>query len=446
MLTGIGWGCCRSVVLLGLAVLCLRAQTGIVIERNGATVMLEPYAPNIIRVTLSLDKAQAVAAPGYGFVAKPAPNGWQQSATPQGDVYRSSRLVVTIAGNGKPNPHSLPTQKDIGRYFNGSAPGFRITVTTVDGKKLLEQIGWDMAVPNHKDGDADIVVDKRASDEQFFRVGATFVSPADEHYYGLGQNQEGYLDHRGHSVRCWHDYTATGGPSIGVPFLITNRGYGVVWDNPSKTTVEPGFNEQTRWTSEVGNRVSYFVIAGVNVDEIYSGFRDLTGTTPMLPKAAYGFIQCKQRYSTQAELMAVAKGYRERHLPIDVLVVDWFYFSEMGQMDMVPDKWPDPAAMNRELHQMGFQTMISVWPRFNPGTRYYDTVLKNGWFEKLADGTPTTGLPYDRAGSDIDTTNPDAARWFWSAIKQNFMDKGFDSIWADETEPDLPPNGSYFFV
>ena len=41
------------------------------------------------------------------------------------------------------------------------------------------------------------------------------------------------------------------------------------------------------------------------------------------------------------------------------------------------------------------------------GSRYYDLILKNGWFEHLADGTPTNGLPYDRAGSDIDTTNPD---------------------------------------
>ena len=62
---------------------------------------------------------------------------------------------------------------------------------------------------------------------------------------------------------------------------------------------------------------------------------------------------------------------------------------------------------------MGFQTMISVWPRFVPESRYYDLILKNGWFEHLADGTPTNGLPYDRAGSDIDTTNPEAARWYW---------------------------------
>ncbi|MGH9585204.1 MAG: TIM-barrel domain-containing protein, partial [Bryobacteraceae bacterium] len=262
----------------------------------------------------------------------------------------------------------------------------------------------------------------------------------------LGQNQDGYLDHRGHTVECWQNYTATGGPSVGVPFLVTNKGYGLIWDNPSKTTVEPGFNEQTRWISQVGNRVSYFVIAGRNTDEIYEGYRRLTGVTHLLPKAAYGFIQSKQRYSTQAEVMAVAKGYRERHLPLDVLVIDWFYFSKMGQLDMVPSKWPDPVAMNRKLHQIGIQTMISVWPRFAPGSRYYNLLLKNGWFEHLKDGTPTNGLPYDRAGSDIDTTNPAAARWYWSVIRKNFIDKGFSAIWADETEPDLPPNGSYFFI
>jgi alpha-D-xyloside xylohydrolase len=118
----------------------------------------------------------------------------------------------------------------------------------------------------------------------------------------------------------------------------------------------------------------------------------------------------------------------------------------MGQMDMDPVKWPDPVGMNRTLHDMGFQTMISVWPRFVPESRYYAEILKNGWFEHLADGTPTNGLPYDRAGSDIDTTNPAAAKWYWNTINRDILSRGFDSIWADETEPDLPPNGSYFSI
>ena len=157
--------------------------------------------------------------------------------------------------------------------------------------------------------------DSRPADAAYFQVGASFHSPDDEHYYGLGENQEGFLDHRGRPIHCWNDYNAPAAPSFCVPFLVTNKGYAILWDNPSKTTIEAGFNEQTRWTSEVGDRVSFFVIAGNTTDELYGGYRLLTGDTPMLPKSAYGYIQCKQRYSTQAEVLAVADGYRERHLP-----------------------------------------------------------------------------------------------------------------------------------
>jgi alpha-D-xyloside xylohydrolase len=416
----------------------------IVLERDGATIVLEPYAPNVVRVTLSLLKDPATSAPGYGFLASPSVEGWSRQQDAQGDVYRSQRLVVTVAANRPSKP--LATELDIAKFFNGSAPPAHIVITTPAGKKLAEMTDWSMSVPNHKDGNASVLNDKRPSDPPFYQVGATFVSPDDEHYYGLGQNHEGFLDHRGRRIECWHNYTATAAPSICVPFLVTNKGYGIVWDNPSKTVIEPGFNEQTRWTSEVGDRVSFFVIAGNTTDEIYAGYRSLTGTTPMLPKAAYGFIQCKQRYSSQDEVLAVAKGYRDRHLPLDVVVVDWFYWTKMGQIDMDPVKWPDPAAMNRQLHQMGLQTMISVWPRFVPEDRYYDRLLKNGWLLHLADGTPINGLPYDRAGSDIDTTSPEAARWYWETIRDNILSKGFDSLWSDETEPDLPPNGAYFHV
>ena len=432
-------------------------QANVVIPRGESTIVFEPYAPNVIRVTLSLDKSEATAGPGYGVVATPAASGWAYQETEDAHVYQSSQMVVTLlGGSGRrqgaaaTQPAELTnvqkTQRSIGKFFNGSAPWADIKFSTPDGKLLLEMNGWEMSVPNYKDGNAQILHDKRPSDKAFYQVGASFASPADEHYYGLGQNQEGFLDHRGHTVECWNDYVATGGPTWCIPFAVTNKGYGLLWDNPSKTTIRPGFNEQTRWTSQVGNRVSFFVIAGKTTDEIYSGYRLLTGATPLLPKAAYGYIQCKQRYMTQDEVLGVAKGYRDRHLPADVMVVDWFYYTKMGQMDFDPKSWPDPKAMNDELHKMGFQTMISVWPRFVPDSRFYDEILKHGWFEHLADGTPTNGLPYDRAGSDIDTTNPEAAKWYWDTVRDNILSKGFDSLWADETEPDLPPNGSYYQI
>jgi alpha-D-xyloside xylohydrolase len=415
------------------------------LSRNEVTVLVEPYAPNVVRVSLSLIKDRALAAPGYGITAKSAVAGWTAETGSAGDVLRSSRMVVTVAPQGPPYTPT-GTQADINHFFTGYTPYVGLSIKTPEGVTLLNMQGWEMSVPNHKDGNAGVLYERRPGDDPYYQVGASFSAPKDEHYYGLGQNQEGFLDRRGRVVHCEHDYNAPAGQSVCVPFVVTNKGYGIVWDNPSKTTVQFAIANSTKWTSQVGQRVSFFVIAGKSYNEIYEGYRLLTGDVPMLPKSAYGYIQCKQRYTSQAELMGVAKGYRDRHYPIDDLVVDWFHYTKMGEMDMDPVKWPDPVAMNKELHAMNFHTMISVWPRFIPEDRFYATLLKNDWFEKLSDGTPTNGLPYDHAGSDIDTTNPAAAAWYWDTIKKTYVAMGFDSFWADETEPDLAPADSYFHV
>ena len=337
-------------------------------------MVVEPYAPNIVRVTLSLLKDVAHAAPGYGISGKPAPVGWTQETGAAGDVLHSGALTVSVAPQG---PKHVPTGTgaDIAKFFNGSTPYVGLTIATAAGKTLLQMHGWQMSVPNYKDGNHDILYDRRPSDAPFYEVGASFSAAADEHDYGLGQNQEGFLDHRGRVIHCEHDYNAPAGQSVCVPFLVTNKGYGLVWDNPSKTQISLGFNDANTFKSEVGQRVSFFVIVG-DYDAIYSGFRQLTGDAPMLPKSAYGYIQSKQRYTTQAEVLAVARGYRERHLPIDDLVIDWFTYTKMGQMDLDPIAWPDPVAMLKQLHEMNFHVMISVWPRFVPGGRYYDTAAE----------------------------------------------------------------------
>jgi alpha-D-xyloside xylohydrolase len=116
--------------------------------------------------------------------------------------------------------------------------------------------------------------------------------------------------------------------------MVSSRGYGLVWDNPSKTTVALGFNQRNTWSSEVGDRVSYFVIAGDTSDEIYEGYRHLTGVTHMLPKAAYGYIQSKAIYPTQEQILDVAKRYREKRLPLDGIVVDFLNMTKQGELDL----------------------------------------------------------------------------------------------------------------
>jgi alpha-glucosidase/alpha-D-xyloside xylohydrolase len=167
----------------------------------------------------------------------------------------------------------------------------------------------------------------------------------------------------------------------------------------------------------------------------------------MLPKAAYGYIQSKAIYPTQDQLMGVAKGYRDRQLPLDVLVVDFLNMTRQGELDLDPARWPDPAAMNQQLHSMGITTLLSVWPHFAPGTRYYDMLREKGWLIHSADGTPDPGGFKDAIGPNIDTTNPDAARWFWEAIRDRYIKPyHFDYIWLDETEPDIDPAKDFFSI
>ena len=151
----------------------------VVLDRQEATVTLEPYAPNIVRVTLSLGKDDAIAGPGYGIIAKAAAGDWKHESSEKGDVLRSSRMVVTV----RPSRHGTPTGTgaDIAKFFNGSTPGVGISFTTPEGKTLLDMHGWQMSVPNHKDGNADVLYDRRPSDPPFYQVGASFHSPKDEH-------------------------------------------------------------------------------------------------------------------------------------------------------------------------------------------------------------------------------------------------------------------------
>jgi alpha-glucosidase/alpha-D-xyloside xylohydrolase len=445
-------GVCAVLLAMSLGNVATAQGGPLVLERDGRVLSLEPYAQNILRVTMSTDKAAATSAPGYGFVAKPSAEGWTHERDAEGyDVFRSARMVVRVAPadllKGKmPQPMPLDAlNQELREHYFGGGGGHgpnndALLVTTSEGKMLLHMRTWTMA-PERAD------VAQTDAGAKAYRVAAMFDSPTDEHYYGLGQQQKGWMDLRDHEIRCWHDYSAIGGQDVCVPFMVSSRGYGLVWDNPSKTTADLGFNGRNVWSSEVGDRVSYFVIAGETSDEIYEGYRLLTGVTHMLPKAIYGYIQSKAIYPTQEQILDVAKEYRQKKLPLDVLVVDFLNMTKQGELDLDPKRWPDPAGMNRELNAMGVGTLLSVWPHFSPGTQFYDMLQNKGWLVHTRDGKPDSGNFKDAIGPNIDTTNPEAAKWFWEKIRDRYVKPyGFDYLWLDETEPDIDPAKDVFSI
>lgn len=399
------------------------------VDRNGSYVAVETYAPNIVRVTISQERDLAAGAPGYGFVAKSDTQGWKHDQKAGADLFSSTALSLEVVA--KPWP-SAPTQME--RYFVPALPPVSVKIRKPDGSDLVAMNGWEMS-PHVVNG------------ERTYQAGASFSVSADEHFYGLGQNQEGILDLRGRMIDCKHNYDAPHGETVCVPFLVSSKGYGILWDNASPTKVYPGVNGRTLWQSQVGERVSFFVITG-SYDEIYAGYAKLTGKTPLPPKAAFGYIQSKARYDSQDKFLSVAKGYKDRGYPLDIMVLDWFYWTRMGQMDIDPAQFPNPAAMNKQLHEDGVHTIISVWPRYEKEGRYFNYLADKGWLLKDKDGKVVDGLDFrsDRTGGLLDSTNPQAREWFWGKIRDNIASQGFDWFWLDETEPDLVPDGYFYSI
>ena len=163
------------------------------LDRYGSMVAVEPYAPNIVRVTLSLEMDRADAAPGYGFVAKPDAAGWTHRIDNGDDVFASSALTLTVPAAPRPKPPTL-----MERYFAPSLPPVSLTIRGADGQVLVDMIGWEMAPHT-------------VNTEKTFRVGASFSVGPHEHYYGLGQQQQGVLDLRGRTIDCRHNYDAPAG-------------------------------------------------------------------------------------------------------------------------------------------------------------------------------------------------------------------------------------------
>lgn len=414
------------------------AAPAALLDRNGAWVSVEAYGPNVVHVTIAADK-DALKGPGYGILAQNADNTslHRQSGGAGGDSFVTPALSLHV--DAAPAPHA-PSATD--RYFAPLLAPVSLQLRDGAGRMLVSMDGWDMA-PHRVNGEAT------------YQVGASFSTAPDEHYYGMGQNQEslGPLDLRGRTIDCKHWYDAPAGETVCVPFLVSSRGYGIIWDNPSDTHLSAGIRGRTTLQSEVGERVSFFLIVGDTPDAIYSAYARVTGRTPIPPKAAFGLIQSKARYASQQEVLDVAKTYRAKGDPLDIMVIDWFYWTKMGQLDINPAEFPDPDGMNRQLHDMGLRSIISIWPRFERSGRYFDDLDSKGYLLKDSpfddrDGKTVDGLPFrsDRAGALIDATNPDARRWYWTHARDNILAHGFDYPWLDETEPDLVPDGFFYSI
>src|SRR5581483_404230 len=185
-----------------------------------------------------------------------------------------------------------------------------------------------------------------ATGNGYYRLEQRFRAYPGERLFGLGQHGHGLLDQKGAVL----DLAQRNG-EVSIPFLLSSRGYGLLWNNPAIGRVELAANG-TRWVADSARQIDYWVTAG-SPAEILHGYADATGHAPVLPEWAAGFWQSKLRYRTQDELVAVAREYKARGLPLAVITADYFHWTHLGDWKFDPAEWPDPAALTAELGRLG---------------------------------------------------------------------------------------------
>ncbi|MEU5393122.1 glycoside hydrolase family 31 protein [Streptomyces tibetensis] len=377
------------------------------LERHTAAEMLriEPWGPHAVRVRATAGTLDS-AAPGALETPAPAtPDAL--SASDDG----SARLV-----NGR-------------LAVEASADG-RLTFRHVDSGRVLLA---ERDPRSHHTGSRVLAAGGRTQQ--------SFDAYDGERLHGLGQHLHGRLDQKGCVIDLVQSNTVAA-----VPFLHSSRGYGLLWNNPATGRVELGA-DATRWTADAGGRIDYWITAGDTPAQILDAYTQATGRPPLLPEWASGFWQSRLRYRTQDELLSVARQYKERGLPLSVIVCDFFHWPRMGDWRFEPAEWPDPTAMTQELGRLGVKLAVSVWPTVEPDSDTYDELRAAGHLVRDADGGLLTFPWPSRHGGDAltrpmayyDATHPGARAALWQRLNDNYRSLGVSCLWLDACEPDMPP-------
>ncbi|TFF34766.1 glycoside hydrolase family 31 protein [Mucilaginibacter psychrotolerans] len=261
-----------------------------------------------------------------------------------------------------------------------------------------------------------------------------FVSPANEALYGMGCHP---LDSLSINYKGRNQDMAIKYLTGAIPVMLSTQGYGLMWDNYSASNfygAEDG-NTKFKYVSESGKQVDYYFFYGPGFDRIIDLYRTATGRAPMFGKWAYGLFQSQDRYLSEAEILTVKDNYRNNHIPVDVLVQDWYYWDPLpiGSHIMKPERYPHPKQMIDSLHAANLHAMISIWPVFGKGTPNYDALDKMGGLTSITWDNVVTHT-FD---TYYDAHNPKARDLYWAQARDSLVKRyGWDAWWIDQCEPD----------
>ncbi len=386
----------------------------LICELYGETLQIEPWGRDSLRVRATM--GQAIRSDLPGALLEPATAEAQILLGPESATIRNGQIAAELV---LPKGNQGYPQAGL-RFFNAATKA-----------ELVAQEPPHFTWPHARH--------YKPLAGELYHTEARFKAYDAERLYGLGQHQHGRLDQKGCVIDLLQLNT-----EVSIPFLLSSRGYGFLWNNPAVGRVELGYTA-TRWVAQATPQLDYWITAGSTPAEILEHYADATGHPPPLPEWVAGFWQCKLRYRTQDELLSIAREYKQRGLPLSIIVIDFFHGTLMGDWQFDLQDWPDPTAMTRELEEMGVKVMVSIWPTVNALSPNFETMQRRGLLVRTAKGVPAHTLLMDRQPKGpiyihhYDATNPEAREYIWERVRAGYYRHGIKLWWLDACEPEMYP-------
>lgn len=361
------------------------------------------------------------------------PNSLRILKTPLGKTVEKKSLSVIT----KPNKSGVKITTSDNNRIVMKSPVLTVTLNTENG--IMTYAKTDGTILLKENENSKPFTPMKDVDRDAYTVYQGFITDKEEGLYGLGQLQNGQMMQRNMSKLL-----IQGNIEDVSPIFQSTKGYGVFWDNYSATTYTDNENE-TSFSSEVGDCIDYYFMYGGSADGVIAQVRALTGEVPMMPLWSYGFMQSKERYKSQEETVGVVKKYRELGIPLDCIIQDWQYWGNnylWNAMDFLNPSFDNPKAMIDSIHGMNARMMISIWSSFGPATKPYRTLDKEGflfnmetWPQSGIEGWPPN-MEYPSGVRVYDCYNPKARDIYWDYLNKGIFQLGMDGWWMDSTEPD----------
>lgn len=251
------------------------------------------------------------------------------------------------------------------------------------------------------------------------------------HIWGLGQQQQAINGYEGQKIPLLHLNT-----SITVPFITSAAGFSLLWNSSAKG--EADFTEKgcLKLSSCGKQDVDYLVFLSSPMESVQQ-FWKLTGPGQMLPKWAFGFWQSKMRYTSQEELTRVAETYREKKYPMDIIVVDFYHWTQMGDFTFDSENWPEPEKMMQDLKDLHVKCMVSVWPHISTRSFNYEEMKEKGYFIKNQTGESEVFPMFNKDDNGLYDPFSQEAREFVFQKAKGYYESGARIWWLDGCEPEV---------